>query len=270
MTARDGSYWPIGCMLVTALATSSCAGSELSQSEIAAFISVIISSISVIISIVALVLKWKHHKKIEEMDKKLTDHHGKIEEHNTMTGTGAMNRGYDKRRRKLRMHIDEALSSLDDLADYISRDEYDEALRESLQKHKKRMDALKHKARDLYRRIAKELCVGEPETDSPDVEQKAEEDNALELLDDGQVSRESESEHDAAGEGGRGEFAPAKDLQATEGPGVCDEGRGRDSSTKEVPELAEGRRDLGQEEPKPSTEPDPAGTSDEAKDDAEP
>lgn len=162
----------------------------------------------------------------------------------------------DKRRRKLRMHIDEALSSLDDLTDYISRDEYDEALRESLQKHKKRMDALKHKARDLYRRIAKELCVGEQETDSAEV--------------DGQVSRESESEHDAAGEGGRGEFAPDEDPQATERPGVCNENRERDSSTEVVPEPVEGRRDLGQEEPEPSTEPDPAGTSDEAEDAAEP
>lgn len=170
---------------------------------------------------------------------------------------------YHKRRRKLSANINKAKSSFHELHNYIYR-EPNKVLEEELQKDKEYMDTLKQKASKLYDLIAEKLYVGEPETD-PDVEQKAEEDNAPKIADDGQVSRESESEHDAAREDVRGKSAPDEDGQATERPGVCDEDGGRDR-TEAVPERAEGHRDLGQEESKPSTESDPAGTSDEAED----
>lgn len=180
----------------------------------------------------------KHNEEIGEHNKEIRKHNDKIRKYLKTKGSGAMKDEYDERLKKLRAHINEAQSSFHDLYRYIHRKE-NKVLRKNLPKDKEQMDDLKHQASVLYDLIAK-VCVGEQETDSAEVEH-AETDNAPKLEDDGEVR--DELEHGAVREGERGESALDKDPPATE---------------------------PGQEEPKPSTEPDPAGTSDEAKDDAEP
>ncbi len=181
----------------------------------------------------------KHNSEIRKHNDKIRKHNDKIRKYLKTKGSGAMKDEYDERLKKLRAHINEAQSSFYNLHRYIYRKE-NKVLRKNLRKDKEQMDDLKYQASVLYDLIAK-ICVGEQDTDSAEVEH-ADKDNPPKLEDDSEV--QDEPEHGAVGEGERGEFALDKDPPATEGP--------------------------GQEEPKPSTEPDPAGTSAEGEDAAEP